>query len=252
MAGIDGLTKKAQAELIRDLQEKLAKEQGKRQFVAVQNMTDNPIAYIRPFGAPENGSQDIKFTGYGDLQLVPSDKWEDMVRKREPDLVDGYMVRNTDVGEENPSILKTSLGEDFPNAILDDEIKKVLQAETIRSLNNRIKSIDNMFVLGRFLRAAKKLKGVGADRVEAVRKRAQDIAKKMCFPNDFEKLDVHGLMRLASKHNFVPQNLTFELEDSERELAVIKPELREQLRTYLSVLEHETMSELAGWDGEEL
>ena len=257
---IDGLTAEAKVQRIQELESQLAKAEGKRLYVGVRHLTDNEIAYIRPFGAPSDGSRDIVFKGYGDLQLVPWDKWAHMVKSRHSDIVDGFFVRDDDAVTGEPSITKESFGEnEFPNAILDIEIRELLLDERNHVLEKRINTIDNFYVLGRFLRIANDLTGnngkLASKMVQCkdiVRKRAKDMAHKKFFPDNFKTTDCGGLLKIASNFNIqLPRGMNIDLDDTPEELALYEVRLRRHLERQLTTMEKESFGNIANWEGED-
>lgn len=241
MAGTTGLTAEGLAKENKALKTQLEELRGRESWVAIRHLTDNERAIIRPFGGNPDGSDDIVFSGYGNVQRVPVDKWRDMIEKKVNDISEGTFVRDKSIPSSRLfSITNESFGEeDFPNAILDSEIEELFKGNDA-AMKKKLGQINQFFILERFDRISKTFKGV-ASKNELVRGRYLELVKMDIWPDDFEGADCQRLLKIASKWNFVPKNLTIDLDGTRDDMAAQETQLRGQLRRFLEGLEREMM-----------
>lgn len=232
---------KADAEYIKDLEKRNAILEGKNVWVGVRHYTDNMLATIQPFGAPENGTQDIKFKGYGAFAAIPADKWESMVRAalhEDPegsDIRRGFFARDDESGRgSGKNFIEDSYGEEiFTNAILDKEIQQ-LYSGSDEKFQKRLGVIDEQFVLRRFLRIGKKQKDNPLQKMEMVRSRMKEVQSMEMKLDHIQSLDPHALLALADKWKFPMRDIYFDPTDRSPNTASQIVNLRERLKGYLN------------------
>lgn len=238
MAGKTGMTKEALVKQNEQLSRENAELKGQQMYVGIRHLTNNPIAAIRPFGAKDDGTEDVVFKGYGDGQAVPADKWQKMVEDKDSDVMNGFFVRDDSIVADLSTTKKIqSFGEDkIPNAILDSGIEKLF-AGTDAAFKKRLSGITEFFVLSRFDRIGKEQEDAYS-KIELISKHREKMIHDYFFPEGFEKMDCKALMLVASKHNITFQKQEYvDLDVPPDELESQTERVRSKMRRVLKVKE---------------